>query len=52
MNKAMELAMKVTAVIMAGVALYEAVNSLSPAKPKAVEPPKPNWDAEAQGGPA
>lgn len=29
MNSAMDLAMKVTAVIMAGVALYEALNTLS-----------------------
>lgn len=29
MNNAMDLAMKVTAVIMAGVALYEALNTLS-----------------------
>lgn len=36
MNKAMDLALKVTAVIMAGVALYEAVNALTPASPKAL----------------
>lgn len=50
MNKAMDLAMKVTAVIMAGVALYEAVNALSASKPKPeLEPPtlNPNRDSEA-----
>lgn len=49
MNKAMDLAMKVTAVIMAGVALYEAVNALSAQKPQQLggSKIKPNHDAEA-----
>ena len=47
--KATDIAMKVTAVLLAGVALFEALSALSP-KPAAGEQLALDWDPDATGG--
>jgi hypothetical protein len=49
LGKATDIAMKMTAVLLAGVALYEALNALN-AKPAADDQLQLNWDAEASDG--
>lgn len=49
LSKATDIAMKMTAVLLAGVALFEALNSLNP-KPAADDQLQLNWDSEASGG--
>jgi hypothetical protein len=49
LSKATDIAMKMTAVLLAGVALYEALNSLNP-KPATDDQLQLNWDSEAADG--
>jgi hypothetical protein len=49
LGKATDIAMKVTAVLLAGIALFEALGALSP-KPAAGEQLALDWDPDATGG--
>jgi hypothetical protein len=48
LGKATDIAMKVTAVLLAGVALFEALSALSP-KPAGGEQLALDWDPDATG---
>ncbi len=50
LGKATDIAMKVTAVLLAGVALFEALNALSPKPAAGGEQLALDWDPDATGG--